>query len=274
MLSGEQASNVPVVDRPYRIGDLSIGGILDHTLYLIRDRFGFILLAILIFQVPFNLLTFGVAVWMGLEAIDPMVPNPGEMFTLYGAYGISGALNTLVVMPLMTGTIIHGIATHYTGSPSTIRQSLRHAVSRWVYFAIAHILFTIGVVLGMFMCIIPGFFLQFYWILFQPIVVLEDAGPVKALIRSGELIWGMMAIALVLYLCVSLFYLPLTMIAVIFPGAFAQFVASHLASGFAGAANAVMITVLYCSARARKEHLDLDLMADRIAPAVSAEPAL
>ena len=274
MLSESVKPISSVRGRPYQIGDLSIGAILDHTLYLIRDRFWFILSLILIFQVPYNILSISVAWWMGLEAIDPMTPNPSEMFTIYGAYGISGLISVLIVMPLMTGAIIHGTASHYSGRTTTVRESIGHAVRRWLYFALAHILVTLGVLVGAMMCLIPGIFLQFYWLLYQPIVVLENAGPVKSLQRSGELIWGMIAVAFVLYLCVSLFYFPLGMLQLIFPGAFAQFVVGHISQGFAGAANAVMVTVLYCSARSRKESLDLDLMADRVAAHVSAEPAL
>lgn len=263
------------IDKSYRVGDLPIGGMLDHTLYLVRDRFWFIIAAIALFDLPFNILGLLFAYWMGLQQIGSTeMYETDAVLTVYMVWGFSTATSTLVVMPLLVGTIIHGVATHYSGAPSTFGESVRHAVRHWFYFAVAHILYTLAVMAGSMLCLIPGIFLTFYWILFQPVIVLESRGPVQSFQRAGELIWGSMAIAFVLYLCVSLLGTPISMFSLLFPTQFGQFVAANFAGGISAAFNAVLLTVIYCSLRAKKENLDLDLMAGKLASRAPEAPIL
>jgi len=269
--------------RGYLVGDLSFGEILDHSLYLARDNFKIIALSVLVFDVPVRLVIIGLNIWLGLaypQIVDMASPQPvdpvtfGTPFSLLIGIGFFGSFLLLVIaVPLTNGAVIYGISMSYLGEPKTFGECARVALRRWGAMALGNLIYTVLVAIGTLFCIIPGVILALYWIIFQPVIILENRGPAQGLSRAGELMRGFMIIAFVLYLCVSFLHMPFQGIVAVIPNMMVQSVLANLLGPFVSILFAVVTTVLYFTSRCRKEHMDLDLAAARVDTIPAAEGA-
>jgi len=132
--------------------------------------------------------------------------------------------------------------------------------------------------LGTLLCVIPGSYFYVAFSVAVPVLLVEGAGPSRALGRSRELVkgrrWGTCGVAVVGYLLVSIVSLALTglVVGVAFAnparntvtGFALNTLAGTIGSMIATPAAAAFITVLYIDLRVRKEGFDLLLLARRL----------
>jgi hypothetical protein len=170
------------------------------------------------------------------------------------------------------------IADAYLGEEIGWRPSLRFAVRRLPAIVGVALLSGLLVGLGWLFCLVPGVYLYVAFSVAVPVLLLEGAGPSRALGRSRELVrgrwWGACGVAVVGYLLVSVVTLALTglVVGVAFAnparntvtGFVLNTLATTLGSMIATPAAAAFITVLYIDLRVRKEGFDLLLLARRL----------
>jgi len=170
------------------------------------------------------------------------------------------------------------IADAYLGEEVGWRSSLGFALRRLPAVIVLSLVSGFLVLLGWIFCVIPGIYLYVAFAVAVPVLLVEGAGPFRALGRSRELVqgrwWGTLGVTLVGYLLVTIVTAVLT--GVVVGIAFADpnrssvtgFVLNTLAgtigSMIATPAAAAFITVLYIDLRVRKEGFDLLLLARRL----------
>ena len=170
------------------------------------------------------------------------------------------------------------MADAYLGEEVGWRSSLRFALRRLPAVVALALLSGIIVGLGTLLCVIPGIYFYVAFAVAVPVLLVEGAGPSRALGRSRELVrgrwWGTCGVAVVGYLLVSIVSLALTglVVGVAFAnparntvtGFVLNTLAGTIGSMIATPAAAAFITVLYIDLRVRKEGFDLLLLARRL----------
>jgi hypothetical protein len=176
---------------------------------------------------------------------------------------------------LAQAACFRAVADAYLGEAMDWRSSLRFALRRLPAIVWLTILSGILVGLATLLCVVPGIYFYVAFTVAVPVLLVEGAGPARALGRSRELVkgrwWGTCGVAVVGYLLVTVVSLALT--ALVVGVAFANparntvtgFVLNTLAatvgSMIATPAAAAFVTVLYIDLRVRKEGFDLLLLA-------------
>jgi hypothetical protein len=170
------------------------------------------------------------------------------------------------------------VADAYLGEEVSWRSSLRFALRRLPAVVLLSILSGVLVLLGTVLLVIPGIYLYVAFTVAVPVLLVEGAGPVRALGRSRELVrgrwWGTCGVAVVGSLLVSIVGVALSglVVGVAFAnparnsvtGFVLNTFAATLGSMIATPAAAAFITVLYIDLRVRKEGFDLLLLARRL----------
>ncbi len=113
----------------------------------------------------------------------------------------------LVIVSWLAAVVVQGAILHLTlesleGRTATLRESLRAVRPR--YFALVFTTLLVGIitVIGIFLCIIPGFIALTFLAIAAPVCFRESLGPIDSLQRSIELTeghrWAVFAIYLLL----------------------------------------------------------------------------
>ncbi len=193
-------------------------------------------------------------------------------------------LSVFVVFPLMEGALIYAISEQYFRQPVSIRQAYRFAMKR-LKSLIGSALLALSAVFGMAMTIIgilalsirrpyPAKFLGIAitiigipaviyfgvrWIFIFQAVSLEDLGARAALSRSSALVkgnwWEVFAVAFVLSIITGMISNILGTIPAV--GTAIGFILSTPVS-------TIMVTLLYCDLRLRKEGYSLEMLAEKL----------
>jgi len=170
------------------------------------------------------------------------------------------------------------IADAYLGEEVGWRSSLGFALRRLPAVIVLSLVSGFLVLLGGIFCVIPGIYLYVAFAVAVPVLLVEGAGPFRALGRSRELIqgrwWGALGVTFVGYMLVSIVSLALTglVVGIAFAnpdrssvsGFVLNTLAGTIGSMIATPAAAAFITVLYIDQRVRKEGFDLLLLARRL----------
>jgi hypothetical protein len=190
----------------------------------------------------------------------------------------AGALIGLMAGELAKAGCLRAVADAYLGEQARSSSSLRFALRRLPAVIVLVIVAGIFEFLGAIACFIPGVYLVVAFSVAVPALLVEGAGPFRALGRSRRLVkgrwWTTFAVGAVGYLLVFIVSTALT--AVVVGVAFANparstatgFVLNTLASTIGSMlttpAAAAFATVLYIDLRVRKEGFDLYLLAQRL----------
>ena len=170
------------------------------------------------------------------------------------------------------------IADAYLGEEVGWRSSLGFALRRLPAIVGLSILSGLIVGIGTLLCIIPGIYFYVAFAVAVPVLLVEGAGPGRALERSRELVrgrwWSTLGVALVGYLLVTIVSLAISglVVGVLFAhparntvtGFALNTLSATLGSMITTPAAAAFITVLYIDLRVRKEGFDLLLLARRL----------
>jgi len=213
----------------------------------------------------------------------------GGSFTTEGTISRQDAITVLVgyVIAILINFVagrfaqagcFRAVADAYLGEEVGWRSSLRFALRRLPAVVAVAILSGIIVGIGTLLCVVPGIYFYVAFAVAVPVLLVEGAGPSRALGRSRELVrgrwWGTCGVAVVGYLLVSIVSVALTglVVGVAFAnparntvtGFILNTLAGTIGSMIATPAAAAFITVLYIDLRVRKEGFDLLLLARRL----------
>lgn len=139
-------------------------------------------------------------VFTGIIAELLVVASPGLLLV--------ALLIELVAGTLFTGMVVELVADVQDGRRDASPRQLLRAVAPVLGPLIAvGIVAAIGVVIGLFLIIVPGLILLTLWSVAAPVVVLESPGVFPALRRSRELVrgnaWQVFGVIVVLYIMVN-----------------------------------------------------------------------
>lgn len=114
----------------------------------------------------------------------------GEMAErIRGPYGFAGAGVMVVCLPFQA-LLLNRIAAASRGQTESVQDEWRKAFKAWLWMFAAVIVYLLAVDLGTLLLIVPGLILAISLMFAQFGVVLEGRGPIQALNRSHNLVWG------------------------------------------------------------------------------------
>ncbi len=271
--------------RPLGIGEILDVGIKIYTRNALT-LFKIVVFVVLPAQILVNLVVVsavpsGTAVSSG-NPFGPSFSQPAylthhQVVVFFVGYVAAFLINFFAGRLAQAGCF-RAVADAYLGEEVGWRSSLRFALRRLPAVVVLSILSFVLVGLGTLLFVIPGIYLYVAFAVAVPVLLVEGAGPSRALGRSRELVrgrwWATLGVSVVGYLLVSIVSLALTglVVGVAFAnpsrnsvtGFVLNTVAATVGSMIATPAAAAFITVLYIDLRVRKEGFDLLLLARRL----------
>ena len=179
---------------------MEISVVATNTFGAIKRNFGvFFGLSAILAGIP--------ALFVGMIQIDE-ASAPAELIASFGL----GWIISVVAAYILQGALVHGAVMDFNGGKANFSECLSTGVRHFLpLFAIA-ILMAFGVMLGMFLLIIPGIILSLMWIVAVPVRVIENAGIIESFGRSRELTHGNRWAIFALYLLYMVIFTALAMI--------------------------------------------------------------
>ncbi len=275
---------------PIALRPLAFGEVLDTSFNLFKRNFKSAVIVSAVIMIPLSLL--GAAASAGLApsdlaALDDPNVTPEEVLGILG--GFFGALGAGTLLQLLGSVLVQAATTriyseNYRGVKIEPGDALRFGLSRLPAMIGLTLISSIGVMLGVLLCIAPGVWLYAAWGLAPAALIAEGAGPLGSLGRSFNLVkgawwrvFGMLFVTSLLVAVITSIVTAPLQIAVTFGSGFAEspeavfsggyLAANTLISGLATAITlpftAAVVVALYYDQRVRKEGYDLErLIAD------------
>jgi hypothetical protein len=212
--------------------------------------------------------------------------TPAEAHARLGATAIT-TLVSLIGSAFVLAACVKALSDAYLGQDTTVRGSLRFGLRRLLPLIALEIVYAIGLVFGFVLLVVPGIWLYAAWSVRVPALIIERAGPFRALGRSRLLVsgrwWPTAGVLLVSYLMVvvigGLVGAALGALALQSgnPSALLAVTISVLSAIVSGVLlqpfSASVVTVLYYDLRIRHEGYDIELLADQLGLPSSELPA-
>ena len=170
-------------------------------------------------------------------------------------------------IPLTSAALIFAIAEIYLGNQPTLGQSFRDGLSRLLPLLGTMILYTLAVMGGFLLLIIPGLIIMLWFYLFQQIVVLERKAGSKALGRSRELMKGNLSKVIAVGFLVLLLTGAIWSSAFFIPQPHIALIAQVVLQGVSTIFSAAVGVVLYFSCLCQHENFDLKRLAEAVGEA-------
>ncbi|HRW37150.1 MAG TPA: hypothetical protein P5254_05595, partial [Aquihabitans sp.] len=172
---------------------LGVGELLDAAFKIYRQRFATMAIAVSITVLP-AMVVAGLLLW---SAIPETTTDPATGFTTFegsiapflGAAALAGILYFLATT-LATAACIRAVSSVYLGDEVTWRETLSFGMRRLPALIGLTLLTTLGMVVGLIACIIPGVILYVMWSLAVPALLVEGGGVGASMRRSQRLVEG------------------------------------------------------------------------------------
>lgn len=255
----------------YEIKTLSIGGILDQTVSVVKDHFGILLAIAAVVYVPYGLING--FIYMTVMPPQPTPPFEPSVMEEYQEGAIRAALMTApvsllfgIVSTIANGAMVWAVAQTYLGEEVTFGTAWGQGFRRALPLIGTGILYGLAVFGGTLLCIIPGLIFAYWFMLYAQTVMLEGLSGSAALSRSKALIKGNFGKVFVLSLLIGVISGVIGAIGGLIPQPHVGVVIQVAMQAVIVMFSAAAMTVFYFSCRC--EHEDFDLM--RLAAAVEA----
>lgn len=274
---------------PVALRPLTFGEVLDTSFNLFKRNFKSAVTVSAVIMVPLTLLAAAASAGLApsdLAALEDPNASPEEVLRIFGSF--FGALGAGALLQSLGSILVQAATTriyseNYRGVKMNPGDALRYGVTRLPAMLGLTVLTTIGLFVGLIMCIAPGVWLYGVWGLAPAALIAESKGPVRSLGRSFELVqgtwwrvFGMLVVAqLLIGVIVGAVTAPIQIATGLGAGLAdpeAAFTGSALAINTVVTGIATMVTLpfaaavvvaLYYDQRVRKEGYDLErLIAD------------
>jgi len=157
---------------------LSIGGVLDNGFQLLRTSFSSVI----------GLAILSAVIGSAPNLVLPQPPLMGEPRITAGL--LAGSLIAGVVSALFYGAIIARIDAHIKAREMTFAEAVQVGARRLLPMILCFILYGLAVTGGLLLLVVPGLILALSLGMAPYLVITENLGPVEALKRSHNLVWG------------------------------------------------------------------------------------
>jgi len=259
----------------YDIRELTLGGILDQAITLLKNHLGSFVLIMAITWLPVQLATVIATVTLLPELTFPFTAEDVNAFVKATAehQNLFRGLNilTLLVAPICNAAIVSAIANAYLGKRISVGGSVGAAFGRYFPLLWTWILVAVAIMGGMILLIVPGILAAFWLSLATQVVVVERVSGFKALGRSRQIMRGNVGTLFSMG-----FVIGLISIAILFGSSFIPernvqavlgLVLNMVLVIFSSAAG----VVFYFSARCKNEQFDLQLLASNVGAEVATD---
>jgi uncharacterized membrane protein len=258
----------------YDIRELTLGGILDQAITLMKNHFGSFVAIMAITWLPVQLANVIatetlLADLATLEDPDAIMRASAEYASLFiGLY----VLNLLVAL-ISNAAIVYAIANAYLGKRITVGGSIGKAFG--LFFPLLWTLILVGVAImgGFILLIVPGILAAFWFSLATQVVVVEGVSGFKALGRSRQIMRGNIGTLFVMGLVLGLIGFAIlggsSFISERYVQAILNVTLNMVLVIFSSAAG----VVFYFSARCKNEQFDLQLLASNVGSELAADEA-
>jgi hypothetical protein len=256
----------------YEIKELNLGGILDHSISLLKDQFKMLAVILVSILMPIQVIT-GVLVTAATPnpediAAGQMGGTGGPDFSMFTTMWIMIGITTLISFlfhSLTQGAITWGIAEAYLGKSVTAGECIKTALGKWPVLIMVAIVNWIGIMGGMMLCIIPGIYVIFAWFVIYPVLMIEGLPMMKVFGRSQAIMKGHKGKAFVVGLVLAIIGGAIGALGGLMPGVYPSAVLSAVIQSFLIGFNCIVVTVIYFSGRCLVENFDLELLAGSVA---------
>jgi len=259
----------------YEVKKLSVGGVFDQAIAVVRDHFSLFLAVSLVAYLPLAIVNA-----IASQSLQPNMPpepkTPEELWEFYEALLTPlvpliplWALISFIVWPLTCGAVIWTVSQRYLGEPATFQMAWKHAFGRGVALVWTSVLYLILLMVGMVFCFVPYLIFYFWFFLFAQIVVLEHGRGVSALIRGKSLMSGHYMEAIVISLLMFVIAVPFGAMSALFPHQLTAAILQAVAQSALMIVSVAIITVFYYSCRCDREDFDLLRMAEAVSVAAA-----
>ena len=252
---------------------LSIGEILDAGFRLFRNRFGTLVMCVLVPIVPLTILGTIIVGSSDPNAFDVNAPNSDTTSAAVGR--LVDQLLSSIAAALAVAACFKAISAAYLGERAGASESLRYALGRFLPLIVAYIVLVVILLPAFLLLLVPGIYLSVKLSMAFPAVVCERAGPFQSIGRSWNLtrdnwwrVFGTLLVVLIILFVISL-ALGLVLGALLLSSdslsepAFAILttVIGLLIGAITYPLWAAVVTVIYYDLRVRNEGFDLQLLA-------------
>lgn len=258
---------------------------LDGAFTIYRRQFSSLFLTALVPQIPMIIMIMVYYGWVG--SVMAGVEGGGSDF---GAASVVALVVVLALIPFAAigmatafGAVTFQVARAYTGAPVTTREALDRGLKRSLPLVGAYIMISILSMFGLLAFLVGAIVVWVSAFAVVPAVVLERRGPADAISRSWQLIkggWGEVFLVLIIaYLIAAMPGFAVSMITLIGGMAITGFDPEKMMAvqGVAQVLSQVARTLtipfsigttvlLYYDRRVRSEALDVQMMAESLAP--------
>lgn len=251
----------------YPIRAMGFGEILDTAFRVVRDHAAVLIGVPTLFYVPLALIQ---------EALtSPSLASAGDTTAAVALVSLGvGALGLAVVLPLVQAAVIRAIGEHYLGRTVGLGEALRGATAIFLPLVGTWLLYTLAILGGLILLVIPGIYLMLAFLLIVPVMVLEGRFGTGALRRSRELMRGSLlrgfGVVFVGGLIASLLSTAAQLLFGFLP--WVGSVGSGVAQGAAFAYTSAVTVLLYFDIRCRKEQFDLEHLTRLVESRGAGEP--
>jgi hypothetical protein len=164
---------------------MTVGDVLDRGLKVLFARLPvFYAINLLVLSPLITIQAVGPLMIGGGNALDPAML--GAMFGL----ALIALFITVICHPIATAAILHIVMEEYAGRRPTLGAALSFALSRFATLLGASIIVGLIVVVGFFLCCVPGIYFYVTYAFVGQVVVLERLGVGESLQRSQSLVTG------------------------------------------------------------------------------------
>lgn len=240
----------------YEIRAMGLGEILDAGFRLLRNHFGLLFGIAICFYLPYGLLMRWLAPDPAKLVQAPLLVLPIVLLALVGA----------LVAFLVSCAVTWAVAECYLGREPSIGGAFRAAGRMFVPVSGTAFLYTLCVILGFLLLVLPGLYLVLAFGLWLQVMVVEDVSGMATLRRSRALTKGHMMRVLGVFtvsgLLVAVLSMAVSLALDLVPvvGFLGQSVVQSLVLPYSSA----VLILLYFDIRCRKEAFDLERLASEV----------
>lgn len=255
-------------NRRYELRTLGVGGILDQAIRIVRDNFSK-LLSIFLPLLLFNIAT-GLAAVAVAPVIDPQAPAEEQVAALQRSLParitveVCAAIGGIVLGSWINAALIHFVSQSYLGNSITAGAAMARGWSRFGGVLWTTILYTLTVMVGFLLLIIPGIYFTFWYLFCQQVTVVENMSGSEAMKRSRALMKGSMNTAFLLLLVLGILAFAIGSGANLLGNPYLTAVVQGPLQAVFTVVSLTALVVFYFSCRCKKENFDLERLAETL----------
>lgn len=237
----------------YELRALSFSELLDQGFQLLRNHFRLLMGIGLILYLPLGLLSA-----LAQTAVGSGTPTVAVLVGI-----LLSALAVLLIQPVVIATITFALGEVYLGRNVTVGAALRNTAGLLMPVMGTFLLYSVVVIIGLILLIVPGIYLMLILMLVTQIVVLERRFGISALKRSRELMRGNLARGFgITFTSFLLMMVVQTGVGLVLSGVpFVAPLATAVVQAAGFAFYSAVGVLLYFDIRCRKEAFDLEFLA-------------